>query len=88
MKRLVEEVSGEGLEKLLGERVILMCGAYFYEGKLVGVNATDVIIQDPYIVFDAGEWTKKGYVTQEKIAHVDEWYVRIASIESYGKSKR
>lgn len=37
MKKLVEEVSGEGLEKLLGERVLIMCANYFYTGKLVAV---------------------------------------------------
>jgi len=87
MKRLVEEVSGDGLEKLLGERVILLCAAYFYEGKLIGVNETDVVISDPHIVFGAGEWDKPGYGNVEAIKHADEWFIKTQSIESYGRSK-
>ena len=88
MKRLVEEVQGEGLEALLGERVILLCAAYFYEGKLVGVNDDDVILGDPHIVFGAGSWEESSYSTIEAIKHADEWRIRTASIESYGRSKK
>lgn len=88
MKRLVEEISGDGLEKLLGERVILLCAAYFYEGKLVGVNETDVVLSDPHIVFSAGEWDKPGYATVEAIKHAKEWFVKTQSIESFGLSKK
>lgn len=35
----VVEVSGEGLEALMGKKVTLFCANYFYSGKLVGVNA-------------------------------------------------
>ena len=40
MKKLVNvtEVEGEGLTKLMGERVTLFCMNYIYTGKLVGVN--------------------------------------------------
>jgi hypothetical protein len=88
VKRLVEEVSGDGLEKLLGERVILLCAAYFYEGKLVGVNDDDVCLSDPHIVFGVGEWDKPGYETVEAIKHAEEWFIKTASIESYGRSKK
>ena len=87
MKRIVEGIGVDGLEKLLGERVILLCAAYFYEGKLVGVNDTDVVLADPHIVFGAGEWDKPGYSTVEAIKHADEWFVKTQSIESYGRSK-
>ena len=38
MKKIVQEVTGEGLEKLLGERVTLFCANYIYTGVLAGVN--------------------------------------------------
>ena len=46
MKKLVEEVNGEGLEKLIGERVTLFCCRYIYTGKLIGVNDTCVLLDD------------------------------------------
>lgn len=88
MKRIIQETTGEGLDSLLGERVILLCAAYFYEGELVGVNEHDVVLKDPHIVFSAGSWEETGYSNIESIKHADEWIVRTASIESYGKSKR
>ena len=47
MKKLVQETEGEGLVKLLGETVIVMCMNYFYNGKLVGVNDTCILLHDP-----------------------------------------
>ena len=46
MKKIVE-VSGEGLEGLMGEQVTLFCMNYFYTGKLTGVNDNDVQLQNP-----------------------------------------
>lgn len=88
MRILKEEVSGDGLEKHLGERVILICAGYFYEGKLIGVNYTDVVLGDPHIVYGTGKWADKDYSAIEKLIHADEWFVKIASIESYGRSKK
>ena len=34
MKKIVQEVEGEGLVKLLGERVTLFCAKYIYTGTL------------------------------------------------------
>ena len=88
MKKLVEvtEVAGEGLEALLGERVLLMCAAYFYEGKLVGVNERFVQLEDPHIVYDTGDWKKAGFTDRQKL-HSPLWYVTTSSIESFGVSK-
>lgn len=59
MKKLVqvEEVAGEGLVALMGERVTLFCGNYFYTGKLVGVNDTFVKLEDAGIVYETGPLT-------------------------------
>lgn len=88
MKKLVQvqEIEGEGLDALLGDRVLLMCAGYFYEGKLVGVNGTFVKIEDAAIVYSTGEWTSKSYSDIQKL-HQKEWYVQRALIESFGKSK-
>ncbi len=88
MKKLVSvtEVSGEGLESLLGENVLLMCLQYFYTGKLVGVNSDFVLLENPAIVYLTGAWTSKAYEDCQKL-HADKWYVQRACIESFGVSK-
>lgn len=79
----VAEVSGEGLEALMGKKVTLFCMNYFYSGKLVGVNNTCVKLEDPAIVYVTGDFKQKSY-SDEQPLHVKEFYVQIASIESFG----
>ena len=86
MKVLVEENSKEGLEGLLGKRVLLVSAGYFYEGKLVFVNSACVKIEDPSIVYDAGNWESKTYSDMQKL-NTDVWYVKTELIESFGLSK-
>jgi hypothetical protein len=88
MKKIVtvQEVEGEGLESLLGERVLLMCAGYFYEGKLVGVNEKCVKLEDPGIVYETGPWSEKSYKDIQKL-HAADWYVSTGLIESFGRSK-
>jgi hypothetical protein len=90
MKKLVEvfEVDSktEGLDALIGEKVLLICSAYFYTGKLVGVNDTFVKLDDPAIVYETGAWTNKAYVDVQPL-HVKTWCVQRAAIESFGVSK-
>ena len=85
MKRLIEEVSGEGLEKLIGEKVTLLCMNYFYYGKLVGVNTDDVLLEDAHIVYETGKWSETNWADAQRVC--DELYVRTSSIESFGKIK-
>lgn len=86
MKVLVETKDKEGLEGLLGKRVLLMCAGYFYEGKLIGVNKTCVKLEDAGIVYETGKWSDKNYTDLQKL-HSPEWYVRKGLIESFGISK-
>ena len=71
MKRIVEE-TGEGLEKLLGERITLFCLNYMYTGKLVGINERYVLLTDPAAV-------------AQKLPH--ELYVMLACVEAFGLMK-
>ena len=75
-----------GLEALLGENVLLMCSNYFYAGKLVGVNASHVELEEASIVYETGEWSEKSYADIQKL-HAKKWYVQTVSIESYGIGK-
>mgnify|MGYP003335340828 FL=1 len=85
MKKIVNEVQGEGLEKLLGERVTLFCMNYIYTGTLTGVNETCVLLTDAAIVYETGSFTEKNWKDAQKLPH--DWYVQTASIESFGKLK-
>lgn len=85
MKKIVEEVSGEGLEKLLGETVTLFCLNYIYTGVLVGVEPTCVRLSDAKIVYETGELGSKTWKDAQALPH--DWYVQLASIESFGKLK-
>jgi len=85
MKKIVEEVTGEGLEKLLGERVTLFCLNYIYTGKLVGVNQSCVLLTDAAIVYETGAFTETAWRNAQKLPH--DWYVQIAGIESFGVLK-
>jgi hypothetical protein len=88
MKKImnVTEVEGEGLVSLLGENVILYCVNYFYAGKLVGVNNEDVQLEGAKIVYETGPLSAKEWTNAEALP-AKVWYVRVASIESYGLAK-
>ena len=81
MRKIVEDVSGEGLEKLLGERVTLFCLNYIYTGKLTGVNDKCVLLEDAGVVYETGELTDKNWKDIQKLPH--DWYVSVSAIESF-----
>ena len=85
MKKLVEEVQGEGLEKLMGERVTLFCCRYIYTGKLVGVNDTCVLLSEGGIVYETGGFDTSDWSDYQAVP--GDWYVQKDSIESFGLLK-
>ncbi len=80
MKQFVE-VSGEGLESLMGQRVTLFCLNYFYSGKLVGVNDKFVKLTDAGVVFETGPFDKKDWQDYQKLPN--DVYVMTSMIESF-----
>jgi len=84
MKKIVE-VSDEGLEGLLGEKVTLFCMNYFYTGKLVGVNAACVKLDDPKIVYETGEWSNKDWTDAQSLP--GSIYVQVSAVEAFGVLK-
>ena len=85
MKKIVQDVSGEGLEKLLGEKVTIFCMNYIYTGVLSGVNETCVLLTEAAVVYETGAFNDAGWKDAQKLPN--EWYVQIGSIESFGKLK-
>lgn len=86
MKKIIVEESGEGLIKLLGKKVTLFCMNYIYTGELIGVNESCVLLKNPAIVYETGAFTDSKYKDCQSL-NVSEWYVSIASIESFGVLK-
>lgn len=82
MRKIIDEVSGEGLEKLLGETVTLFCLNYIYTGKLMGVNASCVLLSDAKIVYETGDLNTKTWKDAQALP--GPWYVQINAIESFG----
>lgn len=85
MKKLIEEVNNEGLEKLLGERVTLFCCRYIYTGKLIGVNDDCVLLTDCGIVYETGSFNSKEWSDYQKLPN--DFYISKQSIESFGLLK-
>ena len=85
MKKIVQEVAGEGLDKLLGERVTLFCANYIYTGNLTGVNDSCVLLTDAAVVYETGPFGDKKWKDAQELPA--EWYVQINAIESFGKLK-
>ena len=79
------EVDGEGLESFMGERITLFCMNYIYTGKLVGVNATRVKLEEPAIVYETGAFNEKGWKDAQALPHT--LYVQIGAIEAFGMVK-
>jgi len=77
----VIEVEGEGLIGLLGQRVLIMCTNYFYEGILAGVNDTCCMLSDAGIVYSTGDWDKPGWGDRQAV--LGDHYVMLQAIESF-----
>lgn len=86
MKKIVNvvEVEGEGLQSLLGEKVILFCMNYFYAGTLTGVNSDCVLLENAGIVYETGNFSEKTWKDFQVIGDV---YVRISAIEAFSRGK-
>jgi hypothetical protein len=86
MKKIITEVEGEGLTKLLGERVTLFCLSYFYNGILAGVNESCVLLREPKIIYETGDWKNKGWSDIQDM-YIEELYVQVSAIEAFAKTK-
>ena len=81
MKRLIEDVDGEGLLKLMGKQVTFFCMNYIYTGKLVGVNEKEVMLSDASIVYETGSFSDSAWKDVQKLP--EDVYIFLNSVESY-----
>jgi hypothetical protein len=87
MKKIVSvtEVEGEGLFKLMGERVTLFCVNYIYTGKLSGVNETCVLLEEASIVYETGAFDNKAWKDAQRLPN--DLYVQLGAIEAFAVVK-
>jgi hypothetical protein len=83
MKKIVEvtEVSGEGLEGLLGEVITIFCLNYIYTGKLTGVNEKYVKLESASIVYETGAFSDKAWKNAQALPKPV--YVMTQCVESF-----
>jgi len=83
MKKLVNvtEVDDEGLDGLMGEVITVFCLNYFYTGKLTGINAECIKLDDASVIYETGSFTDKTWKDAQKLPHP--CYVMKQCIESF-----
>ena len=86
MKVLVESLEGEGLESLIGKECTFVCVNYIYAGKLVGVNAICIKLENPKIVYKTGAFTKKNWKDTQALPN-KYFYIQLSAVESFGEYK-
>jgi len=84
MKKSIQvvEVEDEGFLALMDEVITIFSLNYIYTGKLVGVNDTCVLLEDPSIVYETGSFDTKGWEDSQKLPN--QLYVQVNCIESFG----
>lgn len=88
MRKIVEvtEVAGEGLESLLGENILIFALNYIYTGKLVGVNSSCCLLDNPMIVYETGSFVDKKFKDAQALPA--QLYVMLSAVESFGKTDK
>lgn len=86
MKKIITDVEGEGLLKLLGDTVTIYCASFIYTGTLSGVNDDCVLLSGAKIVYDTGKASDANWAIVESFP--GDWYVMKNMIESFGVFKK
>ena len=61
--------------------MLLLCGNYFYHGKIVALSDDEVVLSDARIVYETGPWDEEGFSDAQSLpANV---HVKQHAIESY-----
>lgn len=83
MKKLVQvqEVDGEWLDGLLGQRVTVWCMNYIYTGELTGVNGDCILLEKAGVVYETGDLNSKEWGDMQPLPHA--LYIMKRSIESF-----
>ena len=83
MRKLVNVVEvEEGLDTLLGEKLLVMCNNYHYSGTLSGVNDIFIKLDNCSIVYETGEWTAAKFKDSQSLG-ANPHYIMIGHIEGF-----
>jgi len=82
----ITEEPNEGLLALMGETITVFCAIYIYTGKLIGVNAKDIKLENTKIVYETGAFNTKEWKDAQQLPSKFH-YIRTDMIESYGVVK-
>jgi len=87
MKKSVQvvEVENEGFMALMDEVITIFSLNYIYTGKLIGVNDTCVLLENPSIVYETGAFDTKTWTDAQALPN--NLYVQLNCIESFGVVK-
>ncbi len=69
MKKSIQvvEVEDEGFMALMDEVITIFSMNWIYTGKLIGVNETCVLLEDPSIVYETGAFDKKDWQDAQRL---------------------
>lgn len=83
MKKIVtvQEVDGEGLDGLLGQRITVWCLNYIYTGDLTGINDDYIKLENAAIVYETGPLGDKAWTDAQNLPHP--CYVMLRCVESF-----
>lgn len=84
MKKSVQviEVEDGGFMALFGEVITVFSLNYIYTGKLIGVSDTCILLEDPSIVYETGDFGNKEWKDSQKLPA--SLYVQRNCIEAFG----
>jgi hypothetical protein len=87
MKKIVEEVGGEGLNDLLGKKIMVYSCRFFYTGTLKSFDSNYLTLSDAKIIYDTGthQKDKTAWESVEDLWAKD-WRIRLACVESFGEA--
>lgn len=77
----VVEVEGEGFLALMDQRITVFAMNYIYTGKLTGVNATCILLEDAAIVYETGAFNEPKWKDAQALPKPI--YIQLAAIEAF-----
>jgi len=88
MKKVVQiqEVENEGMIALMDKKVMIFCVNYIYTGKLVGVNDSCILLEEPKIVYETGPFSDKKFKDAQALPF--QLYIQQSAIESFGETNK
>ena len=86
MRHVVNTTNNAELENLIGKNVMIFCMSYIYTGKLVASNDRHILLENPAIVYETGEFTSKTFKDAQALPF--NHFICRSSVESFGETNK